>query len=245
MFLAANFDNFHLWAMNRTNKKPSLLFNFPQFRIRWSVHMKLSSSDTESPDKLSRAGWHQLESSPRARAGLGAGISSCARNLMSYPLTTQQLSFIFRKGRKGEKKPWVLEHLTSKMPDFPHRSQKKILCKYKSFWHFSFVLSQHCQSNPWANTLVAVLSLCKTRANFTRNPIKPKNKARGFGFHATILKSNHTLPYPLTSLLLRFNWKIELYRGGVFFKYFSWMEFYLMLLSFDDIPQWLAWKKSI
>lgn len=103
MFLAANFDNFHLWARNRNNKN----LTFIQFRTiqkRWSVHMRFSASDTENQDKLSREGWHQLESSPRASVGLGAGISSCARNLMSYhPHHTAALFYLQEGERRGER----------------------------------------------------------------------------------------------------------------------------------------------
>lgn len=130
--------------------------------------------------QISWAGKGDTSWSPVPEPGLAWELGSPPVPGISCPttLTTQQLPFIFRKGRKGGKNPWILEHLTSKMSDFPHQSQKKILCKYKSFWHFSFVLSQHCQSNPWANSLVPELSQCKAWANFTRNSIKPKNKAR-------------------------------------------------------------------
>lgn len=131
--------------------------------MRLSVYMKFSASYTENrdnsteqgrvtlvSDKLPTSLW--LESCPKSLCWPGSRDLRLCKELYSVlvdlpilfiatTLAIQQLSFSSGRERRGEKKkPCILSISLLNCQILFIKVRKKMLCKYKHFWHFGFAV---------------------------------------------------------------------------------------------------------
>lgn len=143
MFLAADFDSFHRWAVkanrnHRTQKIYPISYNSDKIECAHEVFRFLSWKQRWL--SWTGEGWHWHQTNYRA-----VWMGSCPKSLhwewgslpapgiAWYPCRATHSPYWRNTGdgerRRKKKNTWISSTFTSKLPDFTYQSQEKMLCK--------------------------------------------------------------------------------------------------------------------